>query len=51
MLIFQECGYVYDHSLWVGVELVVISLPGDFKALAVSQVWYGEGTFPTRDSQ
>lgn len=51
ILTFQECSCVCDHSLWVGVELVVISLPRDFKAFAMSQVWYGEETFPRRDRQ
>lgn len=51
ILTFQECSCVCDHSLWVGVELVVISLPRDFKAFVMSQIWYGEGTFPRRDRQ
>lgn len=47
----KECNYVYDHSLWVGVELVVVSSPEDFKAFVMSEVWYGERGFPIGDSQ
>lgn len=27
--------------------MVVVSLPGDFKAFVMSQFWYGKSSFPT----